>query len=40
MGFKDKHTSATKNETGKIKLSDEAYAMCEILEGILVALRK
>jgi len=40
MKFKDEYTSEKKLETGKTELSNDAYAIGELLEMILHELRK
>ena len=39
MGFKEKYTTAAMAEVGKTKLSDEMYALLEVLEKEIQALR-
>ena len=39
MGFKEKWTTAALAEAGKTKISDEMYALLEVLEKEFQALR-
>ena len=38
MAFKDKYTSITKNEVGKTKVTDDNYAICELLQELIFKL--
>ena len=38
MGFKDKYTTATLNEAGKIKVTDDSYLQAELIEMLISSI--
>lgn len=40
MEFKDKYTSLTDNEKDKKVISDDVYALCELIDGLIKGLRR
>ena len=40
MKFEDEYTSVKKAETGKITLTNEAYAVCKLIELLIIETRK
>lgn len=39
MTFKDKYTDPALNEAGKIKLSQDQYALCEVIDNLACVLK-
>ena len=40
MRLEEKYTNTTDNKQGKIKLTDDAYAICEFLEKVARKMEK
>lgn len=35
MKFKERYTNTSKKETGKTEITNEAYAICELIEELI-----